>query len=202
MPLAAASPPVHLAKSSVPVLCFLMLLSPLPLAAQGNRSGGGITPMSKSNGITVFTSPTVLPTKLPSTGPFTQMFIVYNSKSSSKAVWFSCNAVGPVSCGGVPPSSGQIPGHGSKKVWVTYSTTAASGEADFPGRGRALPSVASRSYTADGENPALVSCNRLRGTVLPIASAWPPASRAVTGCLGWAGREPGISCRHPLCHGG
>lgn len=60
MPLAAASPPVHLAKSSVPVLCFLMLLSPLPLAAQGNRSGGGITPMSKSNGITVFTSPTVL----------------------------------------------------------------------------------------------------------------------------------------------
>ena len=118
------------------ILAGLLVLIASPRAAaqgQGNdtgRAGGGMVPMVPSNGITVTTKPTVLPAKLPSTGPFTQVFAVHNDRSYSIAVSYSCNAVGPASCGDVFPEADQIPAHGSESVTVEYSTTSGSGEAE------------------------------------------------------------------------
>lgn len=135
MPRRAASLAASPVRLAVPLTLLLLLGTSTLLVAQGNGNGGGsgggggITPMAESNGITVTTKPTVLPAKLPNTGPFTQVFTVYNDRNYSIAVEYSCNDVGPVSCGDVFPGADQIPGHSSENVTVEYSTTSGTGQA-------------------------------------------------------------------------
>lgn len=102
----------------VPVLTFAVLLR--PIQAQVPGPGGGFA---------VNTTPSIDPNRLPSTGPFTIPFYVVNTTAATIAGDFACSKTGPVTCGTVTPTSGNVPAHDSIAVSVTYSTTASTGAA-------------------------------------------------------------------------
>src|SRR6267142_73929 len=86
----------------------------------------GQQPMSGGSGLSVFTAPTIEPTRLPNTGPFSIPFEVRNNGSSTiYAIVVSCIHAGPTVCNNVTPTSiPSIPPDGSVGVTLTYSVGA------------------------------------------------------------------------------
>lgn len=131
-------PTVRSAALRLQCCAVLLLLVPALAWAQGNgngkgtrtgNGGGGVTPDALGNGIAVAAIPSVHPSRLPSSGPWTAFYTVSNTKTSAIPVTFSCATTGPLTCSSPSPGSAIVPGNGSVNVTVNYSSTSGTGPA-------------------------------------------------------------------------